>query len=271
MRWEKQGTIMGKLISAVIITKNEEKILGSCLKAIQWVDEIIVVDCGSIDRTVKIAKKYGAKVRYKKWQGYAAQKNYALSKTRGEWVLCIDADEIVTDTLQHEILSVLHKGTDKDAFDIPLKNFFYGRWLKHGGLSPDRHVKLCRKKSGSYPQCEIHESLQVKGEIGHLKNHLLHHTKENISVHVEVINNYTDLEMKSRIAGDYMPTGYSLFIRPLYRFIKYYLFKLGFLDGLQGLIFHILTSMYLFLQEAKIVEKRGFRVNLLWTMFKRAR
>ena len=138
-------------------------------------------------------------------------------------------------------------------------------------MSPDRHIKLFKNKSAHYPLCEIHESLKVKGPIGHFKNHIIHHTKEDITTHVGVINNYTDLEMKHRLNSPYMPTGYTVLIRPFYRFIKYYYIRGGFLDGIEGFIFHTLTAFYLFLQEVKILEKKGFKVNLLTTLFKRAK
>jgi glycosyltransferase involved in cell wall biosynthesis len=262
---------MAKLVSAVIITKNEEKMLTFCLNGIKWVDEIIIVDCGSTDKTVKIAKKYGAKVYYKKWPGYAAQKNYAISKATGKWVLNIDADEVITEGLKYEIMTVLKNGTDKNAFDMPLNNIFYGRWLRHGGLSPDRNVRFFRKHCGKYPPCDIHEKLQIHGETGHFRNPLIRHAEEKISTHLASINEYTDLEVKHRLRCGCMPTGYTVFIRPVYRFIKYYFFKLGFLDGIQGLTFHLLTALDLFVQEVKILEKTGLKVNLLKTLFKRSK
>jgi glycosyltransferase involved in cell wall biosynthesis len=263
--------MMRSTISAVIITKNEEKILSSCLKAIKWVDEIIVVDSGSTDKTIKIAKKFAAKVYFKNWEGYAAQKNFAISKARSTWILNIDADEVISEDLKYEIIKTIKSETDNTAFDIPFKNMFYGKCLMHGGLSPDRHIRLFKNKSGKYPLCLIHESLEVKGEIGHLKSHIIHHTKADITTHVNAINTYTNLEMTNRLEGAYMPTGYTVLIRPVYRFIKYYFFRCGFLDGIQGLVFHVLTALYLFLQEVKILEKKNFKVDLLGTIFKRAK
>jgi glycosyltransferase involved in cell wall biosynthesis len=262
---------MRRHISAAIIARDEEAVLPLCLKSLKWVDEIVVVDSGSTDNTVKIAGESGARVYHKKWENYAVQKNFAISKTSGEWVLSIDADEVISDGLKREIMEMLKNGTDSNAFDMPFQNIFYNKWLKHGGLYPDRHIRLFKKNEGAYPICNIHESLSVNGKIGHFENSIIHHTKTDISSHLKAIEEYTCLEARQRINSGYKPTGYTVFIRPLYRFIKYYFFRFGFLDGIQGLTFQVSTSFYMYITEAKILEKRGFKCHLMPTLFKRAR
>jgi (heptosyl)LPS beta-1,4-glucosyltransferase len=257
-------------ISVAIITKNEEEIIGECLEAVSWADEVIVVDSGSSDDTVKIAKKHGARVFVNAWAGFGPQKNFALSKTRGKWILNIDADEIISPGLGEEILAVVKSKTTKAAYDMPFRNFFYGKWIRHGGLYPDRHARLFRKGKGRFPDITLHEYLQIDGEIGSLKNPVLHYTKGSITGHIASINTYTDIEKEQNIKSNYSPTGYTVFIRPLYRFIKCYFFKAGFLDGIMGLIFHVITSFGMFLGEIKILEARGMKARLLATLFKRA-
>jgi glycosyltransferase involved in cell wall biosynthesis len=242
-----------------------------CLESLSWVDEIILVDSGSTDTTVKIAEKSGARVFFKKWAGYALQKNFAISKTRGNWVLCVDADEIITGPLKEEILSLLAANPDKDGYFIPRENYFYGKLMKHGGLYPDGQVRLFRKGKGHFPPIMLHETLEIDGKTGWLKNPMKHFTKKTIKEHLEYSNKYTGLETEQRLKSNYAPTGYSVFIKPFFRFVSHYFFKAGFLDGFNGLVYQVITAFTLFLSEIKILEARGFKDNLLLTLFKRAR
>jgi glycosyltransferase involved in cell wall biosynthesis len=258
-------------ISAVIITKNAEKYFGMCLEALKWVDDIVVVDCGSTDDTVKTARKYGARVFIKKWAGFSAQKNFAVSKAKGKWILTLDADEIVTPGLKDELLTIVKSGTDRAGYHIPRMNYFYGKWLKHGGVYPDRHLRLFRRGKGHFPPCEIHEELKVAGETGVLKNAMIHHTKGSISAHLDSMNKYTGIESSQFLKNGYTPTGYTVFLRPFFRFISCYIFKGGFLDGIAGLVYHNVDAFNMFIREIKVLEARSFRGNLLRTLFKRAK
>jgi glycosyltransferase involved in cell wall biosynthesis len=260
-------------VSVVLITKNEEKIIARCLESIRWADEIIVVDSGSADDTVPIAKRFGAKVILKKWEGYAKQKNFGMSKAKSRWILSLDADEIITAELNEEILSAVHgKNGDYDGFYIPRRTYFYGRLLKHGNIYPDYQLRLFRKGAGKYEETEIHERLVLKGEAGRMKNPMLHYSKDSIKAHVEVMNSYTTLEVKRAIKIGYMPTGYSVLIKPMLYFMKHYIFRAGFLDGFAGLVYYTINSMYIFTREIKIMEAVGVgKFNLMKTLLKRAR
>jgi len=282
-----------KNISAVIITKNEEKIIGLCLSRLSFAKEVIVIDSGSEDNTVKTAKKYGAKVFYKKWQGYAKQKNFGISKAKGEWILSVDADEIVTKELGAEIVQAVKQshlrqgfhlrqdssgqagGQAKDqmrGYYIPVKNNYYGKFLKFGGQYPDYHLRLFRKGKGKFTETEVHEGIEVKGAKAKLKNPIMHYTCATVEEHIERINYYTDLEAEKAIKNRYAPTGYSVIIRPGVIFFKNYFLKLGFLDGMEGLIHHVISARYLFIKEAKIMEKKGInKFRLLQTLFKKLR
>jgi len=264
---------MKNKLSVVIITKNEEKIISRCLDAVKWANEIIVVDSGSTDDTVSICKKYGAKVFYKKWQGYSEQKNFAISKAKGNWILSIDADEIVSDELKDEIKSILlNNEVEYDGYEIRFKNYFYGRFLRFGGLYPDYHLRLFKKGKGSFNKTKIHEGVWLTGKTKKLKGEILHFTSKTIFDHIENINKYTELEAIQNVSVSKIPTGYSIFIKPFYNFIKNYFFKFGFLDGFQGLVFHIVSSMYLFIQEIKTAQRLNMLdFNFLGSLFKRAK
>jgi len=260
-------------LSVVIIARNEEKIIAWCLDAVSWAHEVIVVDSGSYDNTVKICRKYNAKVFYKKWQGYSAQKNFALSKAKGNWILSIDADEIVSGELRDEIKKVLENDTGEyDGYEMKFKNYFYGRFLRFGGMYPDYHLRLFRKGKGNFNKTEIHEGVWLKGKKARLNGAIIHFTSRKISDHIENINKYTELEAKQNIMVSKIPTGYSIFLKPFYNFIKNYFFKFGFLDGFHGLVFHVVSSMYVFIKEIKTAEKMGMLdSNFIGSIFRRSK
>ncbi|MCX7698043.1 MAG: glycosyltransferase family 2 protein [Candidatus Goldbacteria bacterium] len=260
-------------LSVVIITKNEEKIIGRCLDSIKWADEIIVVDSGSTDNTIAICKKYNAKVFYKKWEGYSKQKNFAISKARGQWILSLDADEIVSDELKEEIKKVIEENNDKyDGYEIRFNNFFYDKFLRYGGLYPDYHLRLFRKNKGKFNETEIHEGIILKGKKSRLKGEILHFTCATIFNHIENMNKYTELEAIQNKKNFKIPTGYTIFIKPIYNFFKNYFLKFGFLDGFHGFAFHINSSFYLFVKEIKTIEKmKIWDINFLKTLLKRAK
>ncbi len=259
-------------ISVCIITKNEEKILPCCLYFLSWVDEIIVVDGGSSDKTVEIAKNYGAKVFYKKWEGYANQKNFAISKAKGEWILSIDADEIVKDELKKEILSVIIQDNEIKGYFIKRKNYYYGKFINFGACKNDYQLKLFKRGYGKYEAAPVHETIKINGKSGYLKNFLLHYTAESIHKHIETVNKYTELEVEDLKNKNYVPTGYSILLKWFFMFIKNYFFKTGFLDGLKGLVYNVISACYIFIKEIKYSEKYGLnKVKFLKTIFKRAK
>lgn len=258
-------------LSVVLITKNEEKIIARCLESAGWADEIIVIDSGSTDNTASIAKRFGAKVIFKKWEGYAKQKNFGISKAKNQWILSLDADEIITAELKEEIIKTVHGGGFA-GFYIPRRTYFYGCLLKHGNIYPDRQLRLFIKGAGKYEETDIHERFILDGEAGHLKNPMLHYSKDSIKAHVAAMNSYTSLEVKRAVKIGYKPTGYSVLIKPVLYFMKRYIFRAGFLDGFAGLVYYSINAIYIFTREIKIMEESGIsKFNLLGTLFKRAR
>ena len=262
-------------LSVALITKNEEKILARCLEAVSGADEIIVVDSYSTDRTVEIAKAYGAKVFMKKWEGFSRQKNFAISKAKNQWVLSLDADEIATPELKKEICKITGGAAEAagiSGFFIPRRTYFYGCLMRHGKVYPDYQMRLFKKGKGLFEETEIHERLIIDGEAGRLKNPLLHYSKVDISAHISAVNSYTELEAKRAVKLGYRPTGYSVIIKPFLYFMKHYIWKFGFLDGLAGLVYYSINAAYVFLKEVKAMEASGIdSIGLLGTIFKRAR
>ncbi len=260
-------------VSVVIIAQNEGRIISRCLESAAWAAEIIVVDGGSTDDTAATARESGAKVFDNKFEGFAEQKNFAISKASNEWVLSIDADEVIEKALAEEILSVIKNPGGCDGYYIPRKNFYYtGRFLRFGGLYPDRQLRLFKKGKGKFEGGRVHEGLKVQGKAGVLKNALLHYTKPGIKAHINTVNKYTGLEAEKSLSEGKRATGYTLLFKPAGYFIKHYFLKLGFLDGIEGLIYHVISAHYVFIKEIKLAEKAGLNnIRLLPTLFDRGK
>ncbi|MGA6982108.1 MAG: glycosyltransferase family 2 protein [Candidatus Sulfotelmatobacter sp.] len=280
-------------LSVVIITYNEEVNLGRTLESVQPLicdgkGEIIVVDSGSTDRTVEIAESYGARVFVEEWKGFAAQKNSAIDKACGEWILSLDADEEVEPELLEEICWVLEaarawdqygfpvdvdsrsielrdRGTqygldeeDLNGFFIPRKNLFLGRWIKHGGFWPDRKLRLFRKGKGIFQNRSVHETVQTEGTAANTKQGaLLHHSYPTLSDYIEHMNRYSSLGAEMVVAKTHGRVRFSasnILLRPLATFVYNYFFRLGFLDGREGLLLHLYHSAYVSWKYSKAWE-----------------
>jgi len=252
------------ILSVVIITHNEETNIGRTLASVQPLvadgkGEIIVVDSGSADRTVEIAKSFGAKVFVEEWKGYAAQKNSAIDKATGDWILSLDADEEVEQTLSSEIAVLWQSGGSDQSisgFWIPRKNFFLGRWIKHGGFWPDPKMRLFRKGAARFETRLVHEDAMVsEGISGQLKHALLHHSYPTLADYIDHMNRYSSLGAEMAVAKGFF--GFSLFnivVRPMATFFYNYFFRLGFLDGREGLLLHLYHAVYVSWKYAKAWE-----------------
>jgi len=247
----------GVAVSAVIITLNEERNLGPCLDSLHWVDEIVVVDAGSADRTADLARAAGARVFVRGWTGYGPQKNFALEQARGEWLLVIDADERVSDLLAEEIQGRLAGGTLDlhPAYDIPRRNYFFGQWLRWGGAYPDRQVRLIRRGAGRYNDLLLHERLLVQGKAGHLSGHLVHEAACAVTERVTKLNRYAHYAAIETSKRRRRVHWWDLMVRPAVIFGKLYIFKQGFRDGLAGLTYCGLASLGEFIKYAKVWER----------------
>ncbi len=278
-------------LSVVIITCNEEANLGRTLASVNPLvadgkGEIIVVDSGSADRTVEIAKSFGAKIFVEDWKGFAAQKNSAIDKATGDWILSLDADEEIDTQLQQAIqellesLSRLSALGDRDAnrekdhsspasgapdavphadfagLWIPRKNEFLGRWIRHGGYWPDPKLRLFRRGTGKFENRAVHEDVQVDGITRTIQSGaILHHSYPTLSDYIEHMNRYSSLGAEMVVAkGKVRFSVINIVLRPFATFLYNYFFRLGFLDGREGLLLHLNHAVYVSWKYAKAWE-----------------
>jgi len=246
---------MGKpTISIAVIAMNEADRIGRLLKSAKFADEVIVVDSGSTDGTQDLCEKFGARVIFNEWPGYAAQKQFAMEQAISEWILSLDADEEISDALAAEILNnVGHAKTDVCGFSMPRLSRYLGRWIKHGGWYPDRKVRLVRRGNGRWSGDTLHEKLVVDGKVEQLSKPILHHVYRGISDQVQTINRFSDTYAAGR-----SPAGSGFVLagvgHALGKFLECYVWKLGILDGVPGLIIAMNSAWYVFLKHAKAWE-----------------
>ena len=266
-------------LSVVIITHNEEANIGRTLMSVQPLvsdgkGEIIIVDSGSTDRTVEIAELFGARVFVEQWKGYAAQKNSAIAKATADWILSLDADEEVDEdlraALRHYILgestNTLKDGvanyrisffaTTVTGLLIRRQNYFLGRWIKHGGFWPDPKLRLFRRGAGKFADRAVHETLQVTGEVRQFPTGALrHHSYPTLTDYLDHMNRYSSLGAEMVVAkGRVRFSVFNIVLRPAATFVYNYFFRLGFLDGREGLLLHLYHAAYVSWKYAKAWE-----------------
>jgi glycosyltransferase involved in cell wall biosynthesis len=254
------------LLSVAIITLNEEANLARTLKSVGWAEEIIVVDSGSTDRTCEIAESFGAKVIRREWPGFAAQKNFAISQCTGTWILSLDADEELSRELQMQIRTLLPTNPPIDAFFLYRRNLFLGRWIKHGGFYPDPKLRLFRRTAANFaatPHFQnrpVHETISFDGAAGTLDCDIIHHAYPTLSVYIEHMDRYSSLGAeilleKGRASRSRLMFFGQTVIAPQVTFLWNYVFKMGFLDGREGLLLHMYHATYTSWKYAKAWEK----------------
>lgn len=250
-------------LSVAIIACNEEANLARTLASVQWADEVVVVDSGSTDRTVEVARAHGAKVFVEAWKGFSAQKNFALAKCTGDWVLSLDADEEVSPGLHMLIASLIANQPDHDAYFLPRRNLFLGRWIRHGGFYPDAKLRLFRRGAAEFEDRPVHETLRFHGKAGTIVgprwsagNDLIHHAYPTLESYIEHMNRYSTLGAqlaleKGKTSRSMFAFAWNVLLNPLATFVYNYLFRLGFLDGREGLLLHLYHSVYVSWKYAK--------------------
>jgi glycosyltransferase involved in cell wall biosynthesis len=244
-------------ITATVITLNEEHNIAAALESLAWADEIIVVDSESSDRTVEIARRFTDRVYVRPWPGYSAQKNFASEQASNDWIFSLDADERVSEELAREI-EQLERGGEPDAaaFQMPRLTFYLGRWIKHSGWHPDYKVRLYDRKRASWRGDYVHETLEADGKVERLSGGLLHYTVRNASEHHLRMDRYTTLAAQQSYSQGKRASIGSLFVSPVIVFLRSYVFKLGFLDGVPGLAIARFAAHYEFLKNLKLWEMR---------------
>ncbi len=241
-------------LGCAIIAYNEEDSIERTLKSVAFCDQIVVVDSGSTDKTVEIAKRYTPYVYYHPWQGYGVQKNIAIEKLNTDWVLSVDADEAVTPALAKEIIKTLRDPLF-DAYLINIQLVFMGKRLFYGGTYPDYHLRLFKKGVFRFKEDSIHEGVEYRKErAGRLKNVMFHYSYRNLTHYIEKLNRYTSLiaqkhAKEGKRVGKLFP-----FTRMGFEILKRFGLKAAFLDGYEGCVYALLSSFYAFVKYAKLEE-----------------
>jgi glycosyltransferase involved in cell wall biosynthesis len=227
-------------LSAVLITRNAASQLPACLAALSFCDEIVVVDSGSTDDTAAIARGHGARVIEQDWLGFGPQKQFAVGQAGNDWVLCVDADERVSDALRASIVAELAAPKFR-AYRFPRCNRFMGRYLRHGEGYPDWSLRLFDRRHARWSDDAVHEKVLTGAPVGDLRGDLLHDSAETLQHYLAKQDRYTSLAAEEALAAGRRATPLHLLLSPLVRFVKFYFVRLGFLDGLPGLL-HILVG-----------------------------
>jgi glycosyltransferase involved in cell wall biosynthesis len=238
-------------LSVIIITKNEEHNIRRCLESVQFADEIIVLDSGSIDGTVAIAREYTKQVFLTDWPGYGAQKQRALAKTTGDWVLNLDADETVSKPLQKELLQAI-ASDNADAYRIAIRMNFYNQPLKYSS-SPKRHARLFKRKNAYFSTDIVHEKIILPegARIGKLKNPIMHHSFKDVSHMLYKMNRYSSYSAKTYVAKKRKPSFVKILASTSWMFFRCYIVQRGFLDGKVGFLFAIYNAQGTFYRGVK--------------------
>lgn len=240
-------------LSVAVITKDEEKNLPACLASVSFADDIVVVDSGSTDGTVSIAREFGCRVFVEEWKGYGPQKNSAVARCKNHWVLVLDADERVPEETAVEIEKTVRGRHDADAFRLKRKNFLHGRWLKHSGYWPDFQTRLVKRDRGSF-QNVIHEKWVTPGVIGNIEGHIEHYAFDSYSDMLKTLDDYSTVIASELYASGRRAHALSPPWHGIVMFFKIYLLERGFLDGMDGLVTALLKAGGSFFKYAKLLE-----------------
>ena len=242
-------------LSAVLITRNAANVLDPCLESLAFVDDIVIVDSGSTDRTAEIARERGARMVQKEWLGFGRQKQFAVEQARNDWVLCVDADERVSPALARSIQGAL-TAPAAPVYRMPRRNRFLGRWLAHGEGYPDWSPRLFNRQNARWSDDLVHEKVLYAVTPGTLAGDLMHDSSDDLSAYLERQNRYTTLAARQAFEQGRSAGLAHLALSPVVRFIKFYLLRLGFLDGVPGLLHISIGCMNSYLKYAKLIELR---------------
>ncbi len=241
-------------ISATLITRNEEENVEDALRSLDWANEIVVVDCGSTDRTLEICRRYTQCVFHRDWTGFVDQKNFAVEKARHRWIFSLDADERLSPELREEIGRLRASGFSAPGYRIPRVAFFMGRWIRHGDWYPDPQLRLFDREHGRWQGGHLHESVSIDAEPARLKGEILHYSYRSLSDYLKRLEIYSrlaafDYRQRNRVSG-----GLKMAVHPIATFVKAYFIKRGFLDGAPGLIVAAMGAVSVFFKYAALYE-----------------
>jgi glycosyltransferase involved in cell wall biosynthesis len=244
--------------SVVIITKNAASQLAACLESASFADEILVVDSGSSDGTAELAAKHGARVLHQEWLGFGRQKQFAVEAARYDWVLCLDADERVSEPLRASILTVLTAPAAR-AYAMARRNRFMGRWLGHGEGYPDWSLRLFDRRHARWSDDQVHECVLAEPPVARVKGDLLHDSAETLTGYLDKQNRYTTMQAEALFKAGKRGSVARLLLSPALRFVKFYFLRLGFLDGSAGLVHIAIGCCNSFHKYAKLMALQQHR------------
>lgn len=231
-------------LTAIILTKNEEKNIAECMASVQWADEVVVFDAFSQDGTVEMARESGAKVLQHPFRNFAQQRNAALDAVDSDWVFFVDADERATPELAAEIRRAI-QDESRSGWWVPRHNYIFGRVIRHAGWYPDHQLRLLRQGQARYdPRREVHELVILDGEVGYLENPLIHYNYDTLAQFVERQNRYTDYEARILFDQGVRPKPHNFILQPLREFRRRYVSLEGYKDGFLGLLLSLLMAYY---------------------------
>jgi len=242
-------------LSAVLITRNAAAVLAPCLESLAFADEIVVVDSGSSDGTAEIARRFGARLVQKEWLGFGRQKQYAVDQAQNDWVLCLDADETVSPRLAASIQAALAAPVSP-VYRMPRRNRFLGRWLSHGEGYPDWSPRLFNRMNARWSDDLVHEKVLYAVTPGTLQGDLMHDSSDDLTAYLDRQNRYTTLAARQAYELGRSAGFFHLLMSPVVRFFKFYVFRLGFLDGMPGLVHISIGCINSYLKYAKLIELR---------------
>lgn len=244
-------------ITAAIIAFNEEDKIRAALESVKWADEIVVIDSGSTDNTIDIARELGARVISHDWEGFARQKQFAIESASNDWILSLDADEQVSAKLEDEIQDLKSRMDECDGYTIPRLSFYMGREIRHGGWYPDRQLRLFDRRKGKWKDVPVHESFEIAGDgqIGHLRRDLIHFSVDGALHHHRMIGErYAPLAAQAMFAAGKRVSSAGVFMATISTFFATYFLKLGFLDGFPGFCIAWFAAHHAFLKHLLLWE-----------------
>ncbi len=246
-------------ISAAFIARNESGNIPDAIKSLAFADQIIVADTGSTDDTTEIARKLGAEVHSVKFEGFGKTKNKALDYCRGDWVLFIDADERVTPELAEKIMKAADNESSSSGFLINRLTYFLGKPVRHSGWYPDYILRFFKRESGKFSSNLVHEWVKVEGPVDKLEGLLLHYSYKSLDQYLDKLNEYSSLSAEEMFEKGKKFNILDPLFRPVLTFLKMFVFKSGFLDGLNGFILAVLSSYHVFIKYVKLYHLRRNR------------
>lgn len=233
-------------ISVVIIARNEAHRIARTLESARWANEIVVIDAFSSDGTPEVCRRNGAQVYQYVWEGFALQRRRSLQHASQPWILSLDADEVVSEELAQEIRAILRQAAPAAGYWVPRKTWYLGRWIEHGGWFPDFQLRLFRHEAVKIVSRPVHEGFHVLGNTERLRGVLYHYSYDDLADHVDKINRYTSLELPEKLAklGDRKVRWHHILMNPLAQFVKMFVLKRGYRDGIPGLGLALMSALY---------------------------